>query len=59
MQETIIQFFEIVGISPSAPETFPELITWLVYVFVAVMIVLTVFHVIAGIVNCFLTLGRR
>lgn len=58
MQDTVMQFFELVGVSPSAPETFPELVTWFVYIFVAVMLVLGVFHVIGSIVDTFFGLRR-
>ena len=58
MQDTIMQFFEVVGVSPSVPETFPELVTWFVYIFVAVMLVLGVFHVIGSIVNTFFSIRR-
>ncbi|MBD5530598.1 MAG: hypothetical protein HDQ98_00125 [Lachnospiraceae bacterium] len=58
MSDTIMQFFELVGVSASAPETFPELITWFVYIFVAVMLVLGVFHVIGNIVNTFFSIRR-
>lgn len=59
MQDTIMQFFELVGVSPSAPQTFPELITWFVYIIVGIMLVLAVFHVIGTIVSCFFDLGKR
>lgn len=58
MKETIMQFFELVGISPEAPQTFPELAAWFVYIFVGVMLVLAVFHVIGSIVNGFLNIRR-
>lgn len=58
MQENIMQFFETVGVSSSAPETFPELITWFVYIFVSVMLILGVFHVIGNIINTFFSIRR-
>ncbi len=58
MQETIMQFFEILGVSPEAPQTFPELVTWFVYIFVGIILVLAVFHVISSIVNAFMDIRR-
>lgn len=58
MQETIMQFFKLVGLSPTAPETFPELLTWFVFVIVSLFLVLGVFHVIGSIVSVFLDFRR-
>ncbi len=59
MKETIVQFFELVGVSPTAPETFPELMTWFIYIFVGFMLVLAVFHVIGTILGCFFNISRK
>ncbi len=53
-----MQFFEILGVSPEAPQTFPELVTWFVYIFVGIILVLAVFHVISSIVNAFMDIRR-
>lgn len=58
MQETIMQFFELVGVSPTAPETFPELLTWFVFIFIGTMLVLGVFHVIGSILTCFFSIKK-
>lgn len=58
MQETIMQFFNLVGVSATAPETFPELLTWFVFIYVGIMLVLGVFHVIGSIVTTFFSIRR-
>ncbi|MDE5818840.1 MAG: hypothetical protein K2N41_04120 [Lachnospiraceae bacterium] len=58
MQDTIMQFFEVVGVSSSTPETFVELVTWFVFIFVGMMLVLSVFHVIGTILSYFFSCKR-
>lgn len=58
MQETIMEFFEILGISPEVPQTFPELLTWFVYIFVGIILVLGVFHVVGSILTCFFSFKK-
>lgn len=58
MSDTVIQFFDLIGLSMEVPQTFPELLQWLVYLFVALMLVLAVFRVVGSILSGFLTVGR-
>lgn len=58
MEETVKQFFEVIGFSMEAPQTFPELVQWFVYVSVALMLVLAVFRVIGSVCSGFFTFGR-
>lgn len=53
-----MQFFEILGVSPEVPQTFPELVTWFIYIFVGTMLILAVFHVISNIVSCFFSIKK-
>ena len=58
MEETIRQFFEIVGFSMEVPQTFPELLQWLVYILISLMLVLAVFRVIGSIVTVFVNFKK-
>lgn len=59
MDETVRQFFELIGFSMEVPQTFPELIQWFIYIFVALMLVLAVFRVLGGIVSGFFSIGGK
>ncbi len=55
MYDTVMQFFDTLGLSAQAPETFPELATWFVTFFAGLMLVLAVFrlagYVISGLMS--------
>ncbi len=58
MENTIMQFFDVLGLSSTAPETFPELITWFVFVLVGALLVLGVFRLIGSLIGTLMTGGR-
>ncbi|MBD5531133.1 MAG: hypothetical protein HDQ98_16150 [Lachnospiraceae bacterium] len=58
MEETIKQFFVIVGFSMEVPQTFPELLQWFVYILIALMLVLAVFRLIGSICSGFISFGN-
>lgn len=59
MEETVRQFFEVIGFSMQVPQTFPELLQWFIYIFISLMLVLAVFRVIGSIVSGFFSFGRN
>lgn len=53
MAAIVSEFFGISGVDMVPPETFGELIPWLLQVIVAVVLVLAVFKMISAIVQVF------
>ena len=51
MLETVYEFFVLAGLDVTPPETFAELIPYLLCFTVAVVLVLAVFKIIGGIIQ--------
>ncbi len=58
MYDTVMQFFDVLGLSAQTPETFPELATWFVLLFAGLMLVLAVFRFAGFLISGFMTSGR-
>lgn len=59
MAAYVSEFFGIIGVDMVAPQTMAELIPYLLQVFIGMVLVLSVFKVISGIVQALLTAFRR
>lgn len=55
----VAEFFGIIGVDIVPPQTMAELIPYLLTVFIGLVLVLSVFKVIGGIVSGMLTAFRR
>ena len=59
MVQIVAEFFGIIGVDMVPPSTFSELIPYLLTVFVGMILVLSVFKIIGGIVHRLIHAGRR
>ena len=58
MAELIAEFFQIIGADVTPPETFAELVPYLLTILVGLCLVCGVFAVIGRMVNCVLDFTR-
>lgn len=58
MAEIVAEFFGVIGVDIVAPATLSEFLPWFLTVFIGILLVVTVFRVIGGIVHAILAFRR-
>lgn len=58
MADMIIQFFGLMGLSPEVPSTFPELIQWMFFLVVGLILVALALRVVSVLVRALFDFRR-
>ena len=58
MAAVVAEFFQVIGVDPTPPETMAELIVWLVLIWIGVKLVCGVFRLFGKLTEIFLNWRR-
>ena len=58
MAAVVAEFFQVIGVDPTPPETIAELIVWLVLIWIGVKLVCGVFRLFGKLTEIFLNWRR-